>query len=374
MGSLVACMVAVAVSLAGCGPSPQPSGLPDESAPASPEATVAAFDPGWRHVELGVPPDTNLTSAYAGPSGLVILGGRFGPAGFIGATWTSADGTLWRMQATPGFMAPSAGAAIGNVEVLLGAGETNRCAHPAGETTWARRDGGDWSAAPFQQSLFCAGGGPELAAGDGSFVIAGSGTGDQPFAWWSIDGLLWRDIPIPVDPFVIVRGLVWDDGMFWIIGRGEGGIVARTSPDGQKWSGWLTLIGRPGIDPLAVAPLDGTPILFTKDAGRDDVWQLTGPDTAVVVRPSGLEALRGNVAQAVAAAAGRLYVTLDTPQGSRLVTSLEGMSWSEVALPPLRGLRITGIADDGSHVLIVGAIEADATTWGAWLGTSPPGP
>jgi hypothetical protein len=372
---LAACILAFGVALAGCGPNPQPSGSPAESASpvvtASPEGSLEAFDPGWRQVDLAAPADMNLSGAYAGPSGLVIVGGRFGPLGFVGTTWTSRDGTTWQAQATPGLMAPALGAAIGNVEVLVGTGETNRCAHPFGETTWARRDGGDWAAAPFQQQLFCAGGNPELAAGDSSFVVAGSGTGDQPFAWWSIDGLLWHDIPIPIEPSVFVRGLTWDTGTFWIIGRDDGGIVVRTSTDGQRWTGWSRLIGIPGIDPMAVVPLHGTPLLFTQEGGPDEAWQLTAPDTAVALHPAGLGELEGNLNWATATDGGRIYASLGAPGGTRLQTSTDAATWSDVAVPPLPGISITGIADDGSHLLVVGVVEVNATTWSAWIGRSP---
>ncbi len=346
--------------------------------PASPEpatttsdSPIDSIDPGWTRVDLGAPPNVSLTGAYAGPQGLVITAGVYGATGSEGFTWTSADARTWTFSTTPGPMAPSIGASIGDLEVMVGAGETSRCAHPFGETTWARRAGGPWLAAPFQ-ILFCAGGAPQLAAGGGRFVVAGSGTGDQPFAWWSVDGLVWHDVPPPADPFPLVRGLTWDGGMFWMVARGESDVLVRTSLDGVSWTSWSILAGTARADPIALLPLDGRPILVTGGA-RANVSRLVvngGAPVALDRNPLGEDPEWG---LGFASTSGRLYLNLRTAAGPLLMTSRDGTRWDIVDLPPLKGFFVAGLADDGTNLLIVGGVEdpVGSTTGSSWIGTSP---
>lgn len=362
---------AVVIAIAGCVFQPPPTASPSVPVPSqATETPPAALDPGWLRIDLGIPPSVSLNGAYAGPQGLVILGGAFGEAGSGGFTWTSPDGATWTLSPTPGQLEPSLGTALGDLEVIVGGGEISTCAHPFGETTWARRSGGRWLAAPFQD-VFCAGGQPILTAGDGRFVIAGSGTGDQPFAWWSVDGLAWHDVPPPVDPFPLVRGVTFDGGEFWMIARGETDLLARTSSDGVTWTPWSGLAGTEGADAVTLLPMKGTPLVLTTGAGASilKLGLAGGAPVVVDVLPVGQAV---DWAMGYATPSGRLYLVLTTG-ATRTLTSVDGANWDSVSLPPIPGFTVTGIADDGTHLLILGSVSAadGSNSSSGWLGTSP---
>lgn len=363
---------AAAIALAGCRSDVSPTETRVEpTGPGGSGAAPGAFDPGWTRIDLRVPPTVTLNGAYAGPQGLVILGGTFGVGGSGGFTWTSPDGQTWAVAATPGQLQPTMGIALGDREVILGGGEMSSCAHPFGETTWARERGGPWQAAPFQDP-FCAGGSPEITAGKGRFVVAGSGTGDQPFSWWSADGLAWHDVPPPTDPFPLVRGVVWDDGLFWMVARGESQMLVRTSLDGVSWTPWLGLAGTDGLDPIAMLPLQGQPIVVSSGPNAA-IWRLQAAGGVPVVAaplPIGADV---DWAFGFAGQLGRVYLALSTSIDSPFLTSVDGATWDAVIKPPIAGIAVGGVADDGNHLLVVGSSSAPdgSSSSSAWIGSSP---
>ncbi len=119
----------------------------------------------------------------------------YGVVNMRAAAWTSTDGIVWKSLALAGSEGtPSAAAESDGATLLLGNGSTARCAHPDGEFMWRRAHGGqEWQPVAFDEALFCAGGFAHIAAGPSGFVVAGRGAGEQPFAWRSMDGLVWED-------------------------------------------------------------------------------------------------------------------------------------------------------------------------------------
>ena len=315
----------------------------------------------WRPVEL---PDTGPTWVVGGviadSRGFLVFGGDGGRP----LVWTSGDGLEWRALALPGavgfppFTSPAEGAASADATVLLGGGSTSRCAHPSGYLVWRRAAGADtWDVAPFDEPLFCAGGLAEIAATQHSFAVVGMGTGDQPFAWQSEDGLAWRDaaggMPQNAPPSVLAAF----DGGFIELGRGER-TDARVSEDGTRW----IAVEAPPVPPAFAAGDTGmspVALLSTRrgvlaayeadDAGHDSAWHREADGSWAQVPLEGIvpgDFIAGGVGVDEVA-----YLFVGRGNAATLWRSNDLMTWRQVAIPTVS--RLVGFASFGGRTVLV---------------------
>jgi hypothetical protein len=292
--------------------------------------------------------------AVSDPDGLVV----FGVVGMLPMAWTSPDGAGWEsvvLAGGEGF--PSSAATSANATVLLGAGGTARCAHPSGEFLWRRVHGEpDWDAVPFHE-LFCAGGFPAIAAREDLFLVAGMGTGDQPFAWRSADGLTWQDaaagLPFDLPPWALAAA----GDEFMELGRGAQ-TDARVTADGTEWTRVVAppappAFGpvQPGMDPSAL--LDTDPGLLAvygaHDASRSAAWRRS-PDGAWA--EVDLTTPPGAVISGGAVANGRPYLFGSRGGVAFLLTSSDLVRWTTVQIPGIAA--ILGLASGHGRTILVG--------------------
>jgi hypothetical protein len=345
----------VALAVVGaCSPSPSTSPGPS-SASATPSASsVSAGD--WTLVEL---PDAVgvwfASGVIADADGFVVFGG----VNDRPAAWTSADGDSWASAALPGgFGFPSDGASSLTATVLLGAGSTSLCAHPFGESLWRRGRGAQsWQAVPFVEPLFCAGGFAELAATDDAFAVVGMGTGDQPFAWQSDDGMTWRDaaagIPFDVPPSLLAA----TDGGFLELGRGERTDV-RASVDGRTWSAVEAppvppaFSGdAPGMSPaMLLATSLGVIAIYESDgASGRSAWLRNADASWSEVALQGFEP--GDVISGGVEIGGRPFLFGSRQGAASLMTSTDLGTWVPVPIP--EGGGVLGLASFGDRTMLV---------------------
>lgn len=372
------CVIAGALAV-GCQPQPSSSPLP----PTVPAATVLApastpsLPAGWTAVDL---PDTNVPWGAAGviadASGFVIYGG----IGQLPAAWTSPDGTAWTSVQLPGFnLRPFIAAASESATVLLGIGETDQCAHPSGEFHWRREAGQEaWNAVPFRD-LFCAGGFPKIAAGPGGFMVAGTGTGEQPFAWASADGRTWRDASAGLDfdapPWLVVA----TDAEFVTIGRGIR-TEAWSSADGIAWRSIPAppvapafAPGGGGMEPVALLPTRfGTLAVFQDEEGGLTEGWLRHPDGSWA-RVEVNDVQRGDFIGGGAVLGGDPVLFVFDNSVGRLLTSSDLEMWSEIPIP--RVGSIDGLATfAGRTVLVAGEPDPRKGLGATFVYVSEPAP
>jgi hypothetical protein len=286
----------------------------------------------------------------------------FGEVNNRPAAWSSSDGVAWTSSALPGSdFEPVAAAASANVTVLLGTGSTDRCAHPFGETIWRRaHGGGTWEAAPFVQELFCAGGFPNIAAQPGTFVVAGTNGGEQPFAWQSDDGLTWRDasagLPADVPPVLLAAA----GAGFIELGRGPRTDAEQLVP-GEDWAPIQAPPvppafnrGGPSLEPAVLAETShGLLAIFESDDGaahsgwrRDDsgVWSEVGLAGVQV----------GDAIGQAVSIEGRPYLFATRGGRAHLLTSSDLATWADIPIPQLSA--ILGLAVKGNRTILVGSL------------------
>jgi hypothetical protein len=278
--------------------------------------------------------------------------------------WTSADGVSWSSVRLPGFHAfPSQAAASDGATVLLGVSGTNQCAHPLGEFLWQRARGQvGWVAAPFVEDLFCAGGEAQIAATKTSFVVAGSSSGDSPFAWHSATGLTWVDASrgLPADTLPTV--LAATNGGFLELARSDR-TDAEFSADGL---GWLPVAAPPvvpasnpngpGMTPVALIPTtDGVLAFYEHDDGSAPSAfrrQAGGTWTSIAVP----ELRAGDTVFGGTTIGGRTYVFARRPGAAALLASDDQVAWHTVDTPRLD--RILGLARFLGQLVLVGSVSA----------------
>jgi hypothetical protein len=314
----------------------------------------------WTPVDL---PDLvapwSANGVIADSDGLVVYGG----IGDRPAVWTSRDGLSWAAAALPGgFGFPASAAASTTATVLLGAGTTSRCAHPFGEFLWRRTSGAtSWDAVPFVEPLFCAGGFAEISETRDAFAVVGMGTGDQPFAWQSGDGMAWRDaaagIPFDAPPSVVAG----DAGGFLELGRG-GRTDARTSIDGSAWSA----VQAPPVPPAfnGDAPGMSPAVLLATPVGMLAIYQSDGADTRSAWRRNadgswteiklvGFEP--GDAISGGVTVLGTPFVFGGRQGTANLWTSIDLATWTHVPIP--EAMAVLGLATFGGRTVLVVWIE-----------------
>ena len=343
-------LVAVALTAA-CAPttSPGPSGASSTPSPAS----------AGQWTLLNLPDAAGVwfaSGVIADADGFVVFGG----VNDRPAAWTSRDGATWLSQALPaGFGFPSDGASTAAATVLLGAGSTALCAHPFGQSLWRRVRGFDsWEPVPFVEALFCAGGFEEMAATDDAFAVVGMGTGDQPFAWQSDDGLTWRDagarLPSNAPPSLVAATA----GGFLELGRGERTDV-RASVDGKAWSPVEAPPvppafngGAPGMSPaVLLATTSGVLTIYESDAGATErsAWRRNADASWAEVVLQGLEP--GDVISRGIAIGGTPFLFGSRQGVASLMTSTDLATWVPVPIP--EGGGVLGLATFGDRTVLV---------------------
>ena len=356
--------VTLALIVLGCQPTPSAThATPSESPVRTTEA-----GPDWTPIVL---PDTGEVWSAAGviadSSGFVVFGGIAGQP----AAWTSTDGTRWQSVALPPalgfpFGFPTNAAASADATVLLGGGSTSRCAHPAGETLWRRAAGREaWEWVPFVERLFCAGGLAEIAATEHSFAVVGMGTGDQPFAWQSADGLAWRDasqgLPANTPPSLIAAF----DGGFMELGRGERTDV-RTSVDGTAWTSAEAPPVPPafngngtGMSPgVLVSTTAGVLAIYEPDSGGGrSAWRRGSDGSWSRASMTGVEP--GDVIAAGVGIGANAYLLIRRGNAAALAISTDLETWALVEAPPVGALA--GLASFGGRTVLVASTPDPAT-------------
>jgi hypothetical protein len=292
--------------------------------------------------------------AISDPDGLVV----FGAVGQLPTAWTSPDGREWKSVVLPGGEGfPSSAAASADATVLLGAGGTARCAHPFGEFLW-RREHGDpaWNAVEFNE-LFCAGGFPAIAALEDLFLVAGMGTGDQPFAWRSADGLTWHDaaagLPFELPPWELAA----TRGEFMELGRGAQ-TDARVTADGTEWTSVVAPPAPPAFGPVAPG-MDPSALLDTElgllavysahDASRSAAWRRSPDGTWADVD---LTTPPGAVISGGAVANGRPYLFGSRGGVAFVLTSSDQETWTTVQIPAISA--VVGLASGHDRTILIG--------------------
>jgi hypothetical protein len=348
-------VLAVAIVMA-CQPSTSPS--PTGAPPSAPTPTTVVSGT-WRPLELlDAVGFWRATGVVADADGFVV----YGNVNDRPAAWTSGDATTWTSVALPGInVFPSAAAASKTATVLIGVGTTSQCAHPSGEFVWRRASGDEpWAGVPSNQALFCAGGFPLIAANDSTFVVAGAGTGDVPFAWHSDDGLTWQDAGqgLPIDVFPTVLGTTLSG--FVLLGRGERTFV-QTSPDGNGWTPAEAPAvppafnpNGPGMFPAAlVETAAGTLAIYASDdASAISAWRRQGDGSWDEARMTGLES--GDAIAEGPSLDGRASLFVTRQGRAALLTSTDLSNWTDVLIPDLAS--ITGLATFASRSVLVGNV------------------
>ena len=349
-----------ALLAAACGPAPLPSSSgPLATAAPSPSIEAAEAALAWRDVTLPVPDGAaRAVGVLADADGYVI----YGSVGMQAAVWTSPDAKDWTFAALPGDEGAPTDAAVSPVAtVLMGGGSTSRCAHPFGEFFWRRAPGNPkWAAVAFDESLFCAGGSASIAAGADRLMVAGTGAGEQPFAWQSADGLTWSDAAEGLSFDAPPSALGASDGLFIELGRGAQTDVRVTDGDGP----WR-VVEVPPVEPAfsqsgtgaePVALLDsaaGAVAIYSSDDGRSvSMWRRSTDGTWSGVAP-GDKSAGGGVTGGVALL-GRAYLFLSRRgnEDAAFVTSTDLGAWTRSVVPGLDS--ISGLATLDRRTVVVG--------------------
>jgi hypothetical protein len=278
----------------------------------------------------------------------------------VPSAWSSPDGERWAADVLPSVAqskaSPYTGAVGMDRTVLLGVGD-GQCAHPVADFTWARPSGSAWAAAPWQD-LFCAGGSGTVATDGATFVIAGTGAGDQPFLWSSQDGLTWTNTPIAAE--IAPVAVVWTGSEFLALARGQSGFVALTSPSGVDWSS-APASGLPegGLPRLFV--LSGRTVALLPAADRSLVaYERQADGSWQTAATTGLQASADDVTTATSTSGLGFVFLSTTAAGGTVLASADGLAWHTVPTP--KATRFVGAAAFGDRAVLVGAIDAASGT------------
>jgi hypothetical protein len=358
--SCVALLLVVGIVTAACGPGPTPS----DAQTAEPVATTDAADL-WTRIDVP-DPGAIFTDIASTASGVVIVGPA-GPAAQLARAWNSPDGLAWAVDQLPGDgRTPSLLVPWTDRVVAIGAGVSNRCAHPAALDTWLRTSDGAWQEAPWAD-LFCAGGSPSAAAASDHVVVAGSGTGDVPFLWYSDDALRWTDIPVPPD-IGFPRAVASLGETDVLMGTSPGNAVwVSSSRGGVTWS-TPTPLGGPAADVLGMVSLDGMFVAILR-TGAGVVGAYVSADGVSWTSAQALGIDGPQIGRIVAIEGGLVALGADD-SGPKLWVSTDGKSWRVVMVPRETGVTgsLQGVTVSGGRVFVVGQASSETEAVGAaWM-------
>ncbi len=345
--------MATAVLLVACGtPSATSPAASITPSPAEP-AGSAHIPTGWVELNLADAGPTHLAGVVANPDGFVV----FGSVGPVPTVWTSPDGLEWVAARLPGFdVAPSQAVASDDGIVLLGQGSTDECARSDRAFVWVRSRGEvEWIRAAFNE-LFCAGGFARIATNGGRVVVAGTGTGEQPFAWVSDDGLTWRDGTPGLDLDAPLWRLTATDEDFLVLSHGAP-MSAYASPTGAGWR----LVGAPPVLPppngLQAWALLSTPLGVFAFVGDEDAVPFTAWRRDVDGSWTELEILGlgpGDFLAGGFVIDGHPYLLVHRNGEGRVLTSEDLETWLEVPVPKVGS--IAGMATHAGRTVLVASV------------------
>jgi hypothetical protein len=354
--------VVLLVALGGCGTAPAPTPSPEPSVGISlPELA------GWQQVAIpAADPNVRYTTVTASSSGFVAAGDY----GVRPAAWSSPDGETWTEESIPGDMrTPATAIRWGDRVLVVGSGEIGgECARGPATNTWVRDIGGTWTQAPFQ-GLFCAGGGPSVAAAGRIAVIVGPGR-RRGLSWTSNDGLRWADHAGEFEGGRLPYAVLASGTDFAAAGASPRGAWVSRSPDGAEWTEPVRLPAPDDARPLGATIVGGTiVVMLAIPSGPVGVaWSEDGQSwTAEPVA-----GLAGDHLVSVEAFDGGLVAHGDDAarEGAAWV-SADGRAWRRVALPTARtGGYGTDFAVGHGRVVLLGGIKgADGISRiAAWVG------
>lgn len=285
----------------------------------------------------------------------------------VPSAWSSPDGETWTTDVLPSVgqskASPYTGAAGADRTVLVGVGD-GQCAHPVADFTWARPAGSTWLAAPWQ-AIFCAGGQASIATDGQTFVIAGTGAGDQPILWSSPDGLTLTNTPIAVEIAPVAE--VWTGSEFLALARGQSGFVALTSPNGTDWSS-AAASGLPDGGPPRLFVLSGRTVALLPAPDRSlDAYERQANGSWQAAATTGLQASVDDVTTATSTSGLGFVFLSTTAAGGTVLASADGLAWHTVSTP--KATRFIGAAAFGDRAVLVGAMDAASGTQAlAWWG------
>jgi hypothetical protein len=350
----------IGLVIGACGPGPTPS----VAQTAEPVAPTDSADP-WTRIDVPDPGGI-FTDIATTESGVVIVGPA-GPAAQLARAWNSPDGLAWAVDQLPSDgRTPSLLMPWKDQLLAIGGGVSNRCAHPAALDSWLRTSDGVWQEAPWAD-MFCAGGTPSAAAASDHVLVAGSGTGDVPFLWFSDDALRWRDIPLPHD-VGFPRAVASVGATDVLMGIGlEGAVWVSSSRGGITWSTPVHL-GGPTADVISVVSLDDRFVAIVRtEAGVVGAYQSADGVSWTSAQAVGIDGEQ--VGRIVAIEGGLIAVGVDE-SGPLLWVSADGTSWRALAAPLDAGVTgsIHGVAVSRSRVFVVGQASSETEAVGAaWL-------
>ncbi len=234
------------VAIVACSPRPAPTA----SSAATPFGSPIAIDPaaGWQLADLRGVPATILSDVIAVPDGFLAAGAA-GQALEMPLVLHSTDGQAWTAETIDSRVgSPNRLAAWDGQIVAVGAGVSDRCAHPGELDAWARAADTAWEKAPFEPQFCLGGGNRTLLVHDDHPLLVGASTGDVPYVMSSDDGLHWIDHQRPFGE-VYPRASGTDDEGLWVFGSGpDGRPVVVHSIDGQSFDAPAVI---PGLGPDA---------------------------------------------------------------------------------------------------------------------------
>jgi hypothetical protein len=351
----------IASSIGGCANlAPSVAPVPSTSPPATEPQTshAPAADP-WQLVELPNA-DAALNSIAVTDHDVVIVGAHDVDRP---AAWWQHDSGPWTSEPLPAESGtPGRAERFGDRVLVMGGMETSRCAHPAQATFVVRDVKGQWAAAPFND-LFCAASGSVNLAVQGDIAAAlGTGTGDQPFGWFSHDGLRWVDSGLRGD--LLPQALSTADGDFVALGtRGDGQWWFGRTDGTHSW-GLTAAVGLPADLPLRALEAGGAGVIawFADDAGHDGTFTSVRGDVWRAIAQEGRD---GTHILSVRLSAGRYIAIAEDATGQLLLASADGASWRR--LPRSAVIEANGIFRD--FIVSAGAIhvlaqsQPDAPIW-----------
>lgn len=379
----IPCVVALVIAATACatpGPSPVASAAaslpvaaspatsassapPTPSSAATPSAAPAsAGDVGWTKVAIP-DPGTFFSDIAVMPSGLAIVG-LGGAAAQVPLAWTSTDGTTWSPERPGGDgRTPTSAVPWGDRLLVVGAGGTGRCAHPAALDSWMRDARGTWTEAPWSDD-FCVGGSGAAAVAADHAVLVGVGSGDVPFVWRTADGLRWKASPIGAGAIAPMAAANLR-GTDLVFGTGASGAWLSRSPDGSTWSPLEPLGTSPDPVVFAAVPLGARLAVIVRDQGHAVGTMLT--DDGVHWTSVLAKGLDGDTLARVVAVDGGLVALGGDDTGARAWASIDGETWRTVAVPA-DAATLTGAAVFDGRAWLSGQAQAgDVAAAAAWV-------
>jgi hypothetical protein len=388
--SLAASAILVALVLAACDtsvdpsaapsvdPTPTPPAAPSQTPDPTPEPSVAPTPPtDVAYAPATVPETENSTAAtiiVPGGEGLVAIGFN---GGFGSILWTSGDGGRTWTDITPADFAAIGIASVAEYEgMLVGVGRGDTLDVDAQEAAvYLSDDGIAWRKVTNPEDML----GQLIdvvATDDGLFATGGVVTADAAGVWHSTDAENWERIGGDVENAVL-----------WSIAEGGPGLVAvgwRRNPDpdlavwtsadaGVTWELAPDPEGFAGFEATDIAALpDGSLAMvgsaFDGSAGR--FWHSPdGLDWSLVMETDGAwpRTLASTPIGLVAAGSGGEML------GGAWV-STDGLAWSPLG-EPVEGAFFTGILATDDGLLFGGATQAGTFETGIqahaaiWLAT-----